>query len=66
MVSQMRRDLLSGIGAGISLSLFGGVVNAASDDVIRAQEGSNDHAFDDLLRDKSLQGGFIWDWVNRT
>ncbi|WP_330633171.1 beta-galactosidase small subunit-related protein [Halocatena halophila] len=42
---------------------------ALSPETIGRNEPSDDtvlwYDFDDLLRDKSLQGGFIWDWVNQ-
>lgn len=42
---------------------------ALSGDSIGREEPGDDtvlwYDFDDLLRDKSLQGGFIWDWVNQ-
>ncbi|AHG01421.1 hypothetical protein HALLA_03270 (plasmid) [Halostagnicola larsenii XH-48] len=40
-----------------------------SEDEVGAEEPMDDtvlwYDFEDLLRDKSLQGGFIWDWVNQ-
>lgn len=51
MASQMRRGLLASIGAGMGLSLFGGVATAASDDSTGAQGSSNADAFDDHVSD---------------